>query len=540
MANVENPYETNLSNNLVVTSYVDEQQVQSMCDIQLINGNGYITGTYPTRKMNFYNVDPNEQTIAFSDNSLLVGMNEINLNMENPFSQYGHIKIIKDGAEITNYEGFSISYLGDFAPDQNNLSLEQSQSAFVEIYDKLMYGFTSGAMDYGSAVCLLAIFLMFTNYCVYMKFTNDPDSIIENENTSINRNKTVITLLGEEQTYKYLVICPKNTKTLAFSTQNTTDFNVWTTQYFNLVTQYKHGEFPYEAIEEGMELVNTIADFVQEFSDISYFIPVRLNVTDPNTDFNREIIKYPTGADGSGAMVSFITTGSYLHLSFDAIGGSVYQLKHSELEYPVNFIFECNTLYCFADNSVVETSKGQILMKDLTMDDEVKCWDFDNGCVAYAKPLFISVKPEVGLSYEAVFDDGTVCRYSAPHRCYCSVGLFVSLSNKYAIGCKFYFQDGTYKKLVEWRRVNKPSKRYTMLTDYHMNSFVDGILAGSNYCNLYHINKDMKYDKVDRPVRKNEFGVSDRLYKGLRLSEQFAPKKYITRWFDREGISKNL
>ena len=548
MANVENPYETNLSNNLVVTSHVDESTIVSLYKVQLIGyfNNGNITGTWPTKQMGFYNLDPNEQTIALSADQEIEGMIDITSSaLEYPFTQYGDVKIFKGNTEISNYQDSIIKYLGEFSLDINNLTIEQNRLNYHEAYNesvnKLDSILGSSVSDINS-IYIPFLFLIFLNKPLYIKYINDPSEIVEDDTNITGETKIIefINLLEYDYGYKYIALVPKNSKTIAFSPENSIIFSQ---KYQKYVNDMNNLEISPENVKQIMDQTNDINEFIYQNTDDSYAKSIRLDPGNPNTDFNRECIQYPEGGDSaeSSTLFSNYSENNCLSLHFQDPCGAIFQLTHPELEVPINFILECNTRYCFADDSVVETSKGQVLMKDLTMDDEVKCWDFDNGCVAYAKPLFISVKPEIGVSYEAVFDDGTICRYSAPHRCYCpTIGLFVSLSNKYAIGCKFYFQDGTYKKLVEWRRVNKPSKRYTMLTDYHMNSFVDGILAGSNYCNLYHINKDMKYDKVDRPVRENEFGVSDRLYKGLRLSEQFAPKKYITRWFDREGISKNL
>ena len=72
-----------------------------------------------------------------------------------------------------------------------------------------------------------------------------------------------------------------------------------------------------------------------------------------------------------------------------------------------------------------------------------------------------------------------------------------------------------------------------------MTSFVDGILAGSNMVMIYFIDKDMKYYK--KPERKgnrpNNFGIPDKIFRGLRLYESPIPKGIIMRWLKREFIS---
>ena len=228
----------------------------------------------------------------------------------------------------------------------------------------------------------------------------------------------------------------------------------------------------------------------------------------------------------------------YFDFSGNSMSGRIYQLTHPNVSAPLNIVVE--NYYCFADNSMVSTDQGLVAMKDLTLDHNVKCWDFDNGCITYAKPLFIQTHGKVSRSFEAVFDDGTICKYSKPHRCYCiDTRLFESLSYARNIGKSFYFEDGSIKKLVEWRVIDEPTTVYTMLTDHYMTSFVDGILAGSNMVMIYFIDKDMKYYK--KPERKgnrpNNFGIPDKIFRGLRLYESPIPKGIIMRWLKREFIS---
>lgn len=163
-------------------------------------------------------------------------------------------------------------------------------------------------------------------------------------------------------------------------------------------------------------------------------------------------------------------------------------------------------------------------VEDIEYSDELLVWDFDNGCFASAKPLWIK-KVQVSHEYNLVkFDNGVELKTVGNHR------IFNVDSQKFTytmneedtpIGTTTFMSDGTTAKLIERRVVKEEVNYYNIITDYHMNLFANGILTSLRLNNLYKI-ENMKFVKDDRKLTsKEEFkGIPDKYFYGLRLAEQ--------------------
>lgn len=578
MANVENPYETNLSNNLVVTSHVDEPTVKSdyYLDLYSYYGDRELMFSIPFRTYKtFYRDSPLEQTATISHG--------------NPDPEKYAGMFVTDTTEdiLKEYQYFKIRKKSD------NSVLDLSKATATTDFFILVNDFFDGNIKYDFNLNNQTGWNLFVEYNadideetgVYSPgadISSSPDSSIEEIKltlseifciTNIDNHIYTPILISRTKPEKNISNKPDGWHKISPLIYNIENFNMYVyvdyPNSYNIIKQsielsnaisnvclYINNilgtdEFDIDTLISLSEKMNYYANIQKytntegEYIDIDINDPkagrhIRTSLYDPNTEFYRTLIT-------DFYRMNFGATGIYLDRPEDdptagmisqSEGTAVHRLTSPELEYPLNILIESS--YCFADNSMVSTDRGLVAMKDLTLDHNVKCWDFDNGCITYAKPLFIQTHGKVSRSFEAVFDDGTICKYSKPHRCYCvDTRLFESLSYARNIGKSFYFEDGSIKKLVEWRVVDEPTTVYTMLTDHHMTSFVDGILAGSNMVMIYFIDKDMKYYK--KPERKgnrpNNFGIPDKIFRGLRLYESPIPKGIIMRWLKREFIS---
>ena len=569
MANVENPYETNLSNNLVVTSYVDESTVKSDYKILFYQtGNGYpLEENFEVHfktYSDFYKYSPDEQTLALvsgnPDPTAYQGMVEINDHDQEYYTgEHFGIRIIKksDNSEITPNNCIATK-IASFKPDAlaSNLNLNNKTgwNLYVDnydIYNTRILNLEENFSNFERAQMIVVFLSMYglrfgNNFSLYV-----PCIISSNFLDTVSDKPS-----GWAKIYSIAAYDSVNNIYLNFDFPNA--YNVIRTsndaatlaenefmQYFNSITTDTVDTFDYDHFIDLLKKVDVAYQKLEKYTDDTDIsvngssLQIRQHLNDPNTSF--KISVFENAIEDKGPAIHISTTNNEMSGSFTQSGGSVWQITSPELTVPgLNFILENYESYCFADNSMVSTDKGLVAMKDLTLDHNVKCWDFDNGCITYAKPLFIQTHGKVSKSFEAVFDDGTICKYSKPHRCYCvDTRLFESLSYARNIGKSFYFEDGSIKKLVEWRVVDEPTTVYTMLTDHYMTSFVDGILAGSNMVMIYFIDKDMKYYK--KPERKgnrpNNFGIPDKIFRGLRLYESPIPKGIIMRWLKREFIS---
>ena len=163
-------------------------------------------------------------------------------------------------------------------------------------------------------------------------------------------------------------------------------------------------------------------------------------------------------------------------------------------------------------------------IEDITYEDKLLVWDFDKGCFAEAKPLWIK-KKQVAEEYNLIkFENGRELKTVIDHRIYnMEAQKFTYTMNEEdtPIGTTTFLEDGSTTKLVERKVVKEPVNYYNIITDYHMNLFANGILTSLRLNNLYKI-ENMKFVKDNRKLsRREEYAsIPDKLFYGLRLAEQ--------------------
>ena len=184
-----------------------------------------------------------------------------------------------------------------------------------------------------------------------------------------------------------------------------------------------------------------------------------------------------------------------------------------------------NQFICLAEGTKItlaDMSKKNI--EDIEYSDELLVWDFDNGCFAKAKPLWI-MKAQVTEEYNLIkFDDGTELKTVIDHRIFNMEKqefTYTMDEENTPIGTSVFKEDGSVAKIVERKVVKEKVNYYNVITDYHMNLFANGLLTSLRLNNLYKI-ENMKFVKDDRKLTpKEEFeGIPDKYIKGLRLAEQ--------------------
>ena len=195
-----------------------------------------------------------------------------------------------------------------------------------------------------------------------------------------------------------------------------------------------------------------------------------------------------------------------------------------------------DTEVCVYDKKRKKRMKKKI--KDVTEDDLLLAWDFDNGCLEWAEILWIK-EPAVLPNYIMLtFDDGTKLKVVGDHSIYNSDSCeFVDLLDDYysPIGMHTIDKDGNVITLIDKEKVIEDTYGYNIITKKHINFYGNGILTSWNINNYYDI-VDMKFVKEDRDTFKyEEFNISRDLYEGLRLSE--VPENFRN---DREGTLKYL
>ena len=191
------------------------------------------------------------------------------------------------------------------------------------------------------------------------------------------------------------------------------------------------------------------------------------------------------------------------------------------------FQFEFRTM-CLSENTevyVYDEKKKKYRKKkigDLTYDDELLCWDFDNGCFAKEKPIWIMKEKQTFKFNRLAFSDGSILETINQHRIFnVEKGMFTyPMTDDTPIGTTTLNANREHVKLISKEEVEEPIKYYNIMTNYHINLFANDILTSSRLSNIYKI-EDLKYVKDDRELNDvSQVGCDEKWIKGLRLEEQ--------------------
>lgn len=179
---------------------------------------------------------------------------------------------------------------------------------------------------------------------------------------------------------------------------------------------------------------------------------------------------------------------------------------------------------CFARNTLILLADGTTKpVQDITYDDTLLVWDFDNSCYSSARPLWIKQEQTASYYYCCEFDNGTELKLVGSNgRCHRVFSLDRNMFES-ATECvgERVMTNNSVAKLVSCERIDEPVEFYNIITDTHLNLYAEGVLTSCRLNNLYPI-KDMKFVKDDREVLPLDAyeGIKENFYCGLRLAEQ--------------------
>jgi len=174
-------------------------------------------------------------------------------------------------------------------------------------------------------------------------------------------------------------------------------------------------------------------------------------------------------------------------------------------------------------------------IEDITYEDDLLVWDFDYGMFTSENPLWIK-KVETAPQYNLLeFSNGSTLKTIVQHRIFNKEqGKFTwPMSDDTPVGTHTFTDNGNETILENKSIVNEEVDFYNIITKHYMNVFANGILTSCRYNNIYPI-INMKFVKDEIcDVPYISYNVSEKWYKGLRLSEQSIPidetDKYIAR-----------
>lgn len=208
---------------------------------------------------------------------------------------------------------------------------------------------------------------------------------------------------------------------------------------------------------------------------------------------------------------------------------------------------------CFIKDTPITLCDNTIkLIQDITYNDELLVWNFDEGKYDKANPLWIKQAQTSPFYYECKLDNGTILNIVGSNgKCH---RLFSVEDGKFVyavdmVGKTTYTESGI-AKVLSCDIIEKEVEFYNIITDYHMNLFANGILTSCRYNNLYPI-QNMKFVKDDRMNRVprwkiyesfRDYRILDRFIDGLRLYEQInIPLEDTIRYCENlEVLRKNI
>ena len=177
---------------------------------------------------------------------------------------------------------------------------------------------------------------------------------------------------------------------------------------------------------------------------------------------------------------------------------------------------------CFIkDTNIILADKTNKKVQDITYDDELLVWNFDEGKYDSAKPLWIKKTETTTWYYKLKFSNGLELNvtgtYPEAHSLF-SVedGKFIHANR--LVGKKVYTLDGI-ATLESCEEVHENVEFYNIITNYHMNLFANNVLTSTSLNNLYPIN-DMKFVKTQRQPVFDYTKFSEDWIVGVRLKEQ--------------------
>jgi hypothetical protein len=188
------------------------------------------------------------------------------------------------------------------------------------------------------------------------------------------------------------------------------------------------------------------------------------------------------------------------------------------------------TMPCFIKGTKITLASGlRKNIEDISYDDSLLVWNFDEGRFDSANPIWI-MTPVLTQYVNILFSDGSNLgisghlNHDGGHRIFnLDKGEFTyAIPNEHSpIGTRTFNDKGDIVTIVGKEESTEVEEIYNIVTNRHLNIFAEGILTSRRLNNLYPI-EDMKFIKDERSITSiEEFkGVPVEYYEGLRLGEQ--------------------
>ena len=184
-------------------------------------------------------------------------------------------------------------------------------------------------------------------------------------------------------------------------------------------------------------------------------------------------------------------------------------------------------------------------IEDITYDDELLVWNFDEGKFDSSKPLWIA-SPSTAYKYSLTkFSDGSELSAILPHLGHRILNIEKETFTYTMIDDAPVRKTTTFNEksenviLLSKEIIEKKANFYNIITDSHINMFANGLLTSCRLNNFYPI-RNMKFVKDDRKLRTiDEYeNVSEWVFNGLRLADQNMPIEDLNKYIRQRKIEE--
>ena len=150
------------------------------------------------------------------------------------------------------------------------------------------------------------------------------------------------------------------------------------------------------------------------------------------------------------------------------------------------FTFLRDEYACFKEDTEItlsDLSKKKI--QDITYNDKLLVWDFDNGCMNVDNVFWIKKEEIADYYYHITLENGnTIDLIGSNGKCHRLFNyndqIFESATD--LIGKNIYTRQGIFK-VVDCVRINESCKFYNIITEHHINLFANDMLTSCKYNN---------------------------------------------------------
>ena len=191
-------------------------------------------------------------------------------------------------------------------------------------------------------------------------------------------------------------------------------------------------------------------------------------------------------------------------------------------------------LACIAGGTLIPLADGTSKpIEEITYEDELIVWDFDEGRLGSAKPAWIKRADDVYYSWETKLASGKSIKTCGQHgHRFFDLGTNTWVYADQISGRTVYTLDGD-DEVISSERIDGKVNFFNIITKGNINHFGNGILLGCSLENYLYPVQDMRFVKDNRALRPySEFAgeVPEWWYNDCRYAESTASRDYLVKY----------